>query len=272
MPITESERRYLKNKHKGGWNNEKGNRYEGYYAIYQIALLINTYYGNLDAVHLTSHVPDAFVDDLLISKPSCRVYHQLKDVKDLSWGYSNVKNDFKRQIDISKEQNEQFKLKLVNSKRDFSNIPAEISEFTVLEYFPSYNTLDKLYWEYPEFRRAIENIAVPGRDNNDELMAIAITILGVWNSIDTPVSLKDIVDKVRKNNSYDSLKIYPSIELSDETKKVLDRLNVVYYVNGEILYWSFGNFSGKVIWTSEKEHLLIKSSPLNIVELIPLLS
>ena len=28
MPITEAERKYLKNKNKGGKNNAKGNRYE----------------------------------------------------------------------------------------------------------------------------------------------------------------------------------------------------------------------------------------------------
>ena len=37
MPITSEEREYLKNKHKGGLNNSKGNTYENYYATYQIA-------------------------------------------------------------------------------------------------------------------------------------------------------------------------------------------------------------------------------------------
>ena len=41
MPITETDRKYLKHKHVGGKNNDKGNKYESFYATYRIALLIS---------------------------------------------------------------------------------------------------------------------------------------------------------------------------------------------------------------------------------------
>lgn len=43
MPITQKEKKYLKNKHKGGKNNSKGAIYESYYATYQIVSFMNQY-------------------------------------------------------------------------------------------------------------------------------------------------------------------------------------------------------------------------------------
>lgn len=43
MPITTQERKYLKNKHKGGKNNNKGATYENYYATYLIASFTHKY-------------------------------------------------------------------------------------------------------------------------------------------------------------------------------------------------------------------------------------
>ena len=121
MPITEAERKYLKNKHKGGKNNAKGNRYENFYAVFQIASLMNSQFERLDNVYLTSQLSETFVDDLLIEKDnSIRTYHQIKDVKKLTWKNKELRNDFKRQKDISKEREEQFNLKLVYSNIDFS--------------------------------------------------------------------------------------------------------------------------------------------------------
>ena len=77
MPITDEERIYLKNKHRGGENNRKGSQYENFYAVYCIAKLMDECQSQLDAVHLTSQVEDVFVDDLLIEKPTLeKIYHR----------------------------------------------------------------------------------------------------------------------------------------------------------------------------------------------------
>mgnify|MGYP001513211161 len=102
MPITQKEKKYLKNKHKGGKNNSKGAIYESYYATYQIVSFMNQYITQLSNVHLTTQLHDAFVDDLFIEEPNAhKTYHQLKDVKDLTWETSKLKYDFKRQTEIS---------------------------------------------------------------------------------------------------------------------------------------------------------------------------
>ena len=114
MPITQKEKKYLKNKHKGGKNNSKGAIYESYYATYQIVSFMNQYITQLSNVHLTTQLHDAFVDDLFIEEPNAhKTYHQLKDVKDLTWETSKLKYDFKRQTEISSERNEKFKLKFI---------------------------------------------------------------------------------------------------------------------------------------------------------------
>ena len=82
MPISPPERKYLKNKHKGGNNNSKGNIYESFYTTYCIALFMNSHITQLDSVHFTSQLEECFVDDLLIeeSNTAHRIYHQIKDV------------------------------------------------------------------------------------------------------------------------------------------------------------------------------------------------
>ena len=97
MPITEADRQYLKHKNRGGKNNAKGNRYENYYAVFQIALLLNSYRERLDDVCLATQLSNAFVDDLLIGVGnSNKTYHQIKDVKVLSWNTGNLKYDFEK--------------------------------------------------------------------------------------------------------------------------------------------------------------------------------
>ena len=54
MPITQKEKKYLKNKHKGGKNNSKGAIYESYYATYQIVSFMNQYITqSVSYTHLT---------------------------------------------------------------------------------------------------------------------------------------------------------------------------------------------------------------------------
>ena len=101
MPVTKAERNYLKRKHQGGRNNSKGASYESFYAVYCIASLMERYMQRLDDVCLSSQVEACFVDDLLVAGPDGkRIYHQLKDVKGLTWKAGRLKSDFTRQMDL----------------------------------------------------------------------------------------------------------------------------------------------------------------------------
>ena len=273
MPITEAERKYLKNKHKGGKNNSKGNRYENYYAVFQIASLMNSCCDSLKNVYLRSQLSDTFIDDLLIvKKNSQKTYHQLKDVQTLNW--NSLVKDFKRQAEISTEQQENFEIKLVHSIKDYSNnIPNDLVGYTTVEYFPSHNELNQLYWYYTPFKTAIVQIAVEG-SSDDALTGIAASILGAWTSINTdePISLKQNSEKVYNINGFDGLKVYPTIEMSKKCMNILNNIGVTFNINGTTLYWSYGHFEGKIKLTKEIEQNLLEIVPSNFVVLIGILS
>lgn len=156
MPISPQEKKYLKNKHKGGNNNSKGNIYESFYTIYCIALFMNSHITQLDSVYFTSQLEECFVDDLLIeeSNTAHRIYHQIKDVKNLSWQTKQLKHDFERQMDISSEMGENFELKLVhsNSPTMVTPIPEEIVSSTSVSFFPAEKSLNQLILSYPPSR------------------------------------------------------------------------------------------------------------------------
>lgn len=91
MPITSEEQTYLTRKHQGGKNNDKGIMYEKFYTTYCIAVLVDKYSLRLNDVRLTSQVENVFVDDLLIEEPMAgKIYHQMKNVKGLTWNDSSL--------------------------------------------------------------------------------------------------------------------------------------------------------------------------------------
>lgn len=279
MPITKAERKYLKNKNRGGKNNTKGNRYENYYAVFQIALLLNSHHERLDYVYLATQLSDTFVDDLLIGvENSNKTYHQIKDVKNLSWNTDNLKYDFERQKDICLEKEETFNLKLVHSNpvahQKLVEIPKEFSDCTNVEFFPAYSELGQLYWNYSPFKDAIAEIVAEGRDDDSVLYGVASSILGVWNSVDSEktISLKQIRESINNINPYDPLKKYPTVELPDSCKKILGDIGVTFHANGQMLYWKYGHLGGKKVWTKEIEQNLLNNVPTKIEELLSILS
>lgn len=277
MPITQQEKTYLKNKHRGGQNNSKGAIYESYYATYKIASFINQHITQLENVLLTSQVTDTFVDDLLIKEPGSHlIYHQLKDVKNLTWETGKLKYDFTRQMEISSEKHELFDLNLIYSDQNCSVcvIPPEFCQYTTATYFPACSSINQLIISYPPFKEAIQNITVLPNAEDDVLSGIATAILGTWNSIEQKnVSLQQISDLIRLNGQgYVNIKTYPTIEVSERCKAILTRFGLDFYENGLNLYWSYQHMKGEVLWTKEKEHELQESNPSNLWDLIEILS
>ena len=86
MERTDAIKQYLKNKHQGGENNQKGGLFEDFYAVYQIVSCIAKYKSSFDRVEFQTQLEDTFVDDMLIAHPELNMYHQLKNTQSLSWG------------------------------------------------------------------------------------------------------------------------------------------------------------------------------------------
>lgn len=85
MSISPKERKYLKDKHKGGKNNSKGNIYESYYTTYCIADFMNRNMSRLNSIYFTSQLENCFVDDLLIEDSvSTNLFYHIPLLKKLS--------------------------------------------------------------------------------------------------------------------------------------------------------------------------------------------
>ena len=58
MERTDDIKLYLKNKHQGGENNQKGSLFEDFYAVYQIVSYIAKYKSSFDSVEFqTQYIP-----------------------------------------------------------------------------------------------------------------------------------------------------------------------------------------------------------------------
>lgn len=280
MPITPEERKYLKNKHKGGKNNSRGNIYENYYATYQIADCIFRYLRELKNVHFSSQLESVFVDDLLIENPDLhKTYHQLKNVMSLTWqaGISHtLSSDFKRQMEISSENKEDFDLKLVYSDQNskVAEMPIEIAQYTSTCHFPFYPTLNQLILSYPPFKEAIKQIAAQSEATDETLAGIASAILGAWCSCEQEnISLQQIADHVQQmGKGYVNIITYPTITISQECQNIFNSVErFTYNINGTTLYWSCGNMTGSTPWNEDLESMIVDINPTNKWSLIELL-
>ena len=241
---------------------------------------MNSHITQLDSVHFTSQLEECFVDDLLIEELSTahRIYHQIKDVKSLSWQTKRLQYDFERQMSISSELGEDFELKLIhsNSSTMVTSIPEKIVSNTSVSFFPAEKSLNQLILSYHPFKEAIQNITVLGEAKDDELLGIAETILGIWTGREQKnISLKDISDEIKRiGQGYINIKTYPNIKISDSSQEILRRFNLCFYTCGSSLYWhtSDKKLSGKIIWTLQIEQELEKAQPSDFWELIELLS
>lgn len=277
MPITSEEKKYLKNKHKGGQNNSKGNTYENYYATYQIADRMFRYLKQLENVHFSSQLENVFVDDLLIVHPdSHKTYHQLKNTASLTWqtGTSQtLANDFKRQMEISSENNEDFELKLVYSEKESSvtDIPIEIAECTSIYNFPFYSTITQLILSCPSFKNTIKQITAQPEATDEVLSGVASAILGAWCSCEQRnISLLQISDYIQlMGKGYVNIISYPTISLSQQCQDIFNAVEgFTYNVNGTTLYWGCGNMTGSTPWNGDLDRLIITHNPTDKWSLI----
>lgn len=281
MPLTEDEKTYLKNKHRGAINNAKGNLYENYYAVYQIVSCINAYFEQSCLVFFQTQLQDSFVDDLLIHLPDITIYHQLKNTNSICWESSkehSLAYDFHRQKQICQEKDEFFKLKLIYSCESIdlnSSIPDHIADCTEAEFFPFSEDIIATILRCKNFKTVLQNISSRKKmSSDDEISNIAIVILASWLKLKSglaPISLADILQNV-KDVHHINLNIYPNITISENAKRILDNIpNFSYKIMNQHLEWSFGNFSGNLMWDKDFESKLLKENPTDVHSLLTIL-
>ncbi len=282
MERTDAIKQYLKNKHQGGENNQKGGLFEDFYAVYQIVSCIAKYKSSFDRVEFQTQLEDTFVDDMLIAHPELNMYHQLKNTQSLSWGkvdkQGDIAFDFAHQMEDCKEREENFALKLVYSLKDSKvdeQIPEEIKEQTSTEYFDYSADLNSLVIVNAPLKHVLRAIS-PNGDNTptDDLANIASVFLGVWKGCDSKnkISQKEIIHKAERFKHV-NLKIYSDVGLSEDCKKVLDAIEgFEYRISGRMFYWSIGCMNGSCPWPDKIETEIIRQHPTDKWELMSMLS
>ena len=284
MNLSEEHTKYLANKHRGGLNNLKGNTFEVIYATKEIIRLFSCSV-NLENIYLSAQLDDTFVDDFqIIYENGQKVYHQCKNVQELSWGNGqkgSLLYDFKWQKTYSTANGESFRLKIVYSNSDcdlhICSIPDEITEVTDKELFSAYPTLNAILVASENFRNDIKAVLFGGMNGHtfDKLSAFAEIIRSEWLETATPnnwVSLASIKElSLHKYPRVINYKDLPNVELSNELKSIFERFQDFHYeINGANILWSNKNLSGQFLMTDTISSRIIDGNPKDIFQLITL--
>lgn len=268
--FSKDEVKYLQDKHRGGLNNQKGNQYESFYTVTQIASLLCEYEDDLDNVSLQAQVPMTFVDDLLINYPDKKVYHQIKDVKNLSWNSGRkykLSDDFKGQVRLCKHRGENFGLKLVHSHADDNLAPKPMGtrKYTTIELFPACKTMNSLVLSNNRFEKDLRKLLYNGDNLTlDAVSDLASRILGYWGSINNtlPVSLKSIDDKLSEPNA--GYRSNVTTTLDPECRTILNRLfGSNYIVSGDMLCMKYNYTTMTILLNDDIQQRIIDTNPSN---------
>jgi hypothetical protein len=248
--------KYLKNKNKGGTNNSKGNTFENYYTVYQIA---KQYENKSNERHtLFSSQVLAFVDDLVITfnKPNKKhhrvkksvTFFQIKDTISLSWttGAHPLFEDFDIQHKITRGKKKGVRLYLVVSKDVVKenldlDIPKSIENFTKIIHFPTANSISSLIHGNIAFKKVLIDVCAISNPSHDKLEALATIILGVWDaSSKNKVSLESILSSCHNLNP-NYIKGF-SNRISAQLARILNSIEGFNYkIENGYVSWTFRN-------------------------------
>jgi hypothetical protein len=242
---------YLKSKHRGGVNNEKGNTYENFYAVYQIALLASLVIEGGLKISLYSQVL-SFVDDLIIfyEKENKLHHHQLKNSSKVTWGSGpkSISDDFKKQEELNRSLLKASEMTLVVADKSLkehltSACPAEIRSFSQAAYFPHAKSLMQVIADTPDFYEAIHYLCASETPEPDKIDCVAKVLLGAWVADDKcNASVLNVLTKAQ-NASPSFIRSFedtPSLdpEVADILSKIAD---FSYNLAKGFLHWQFGN-------------------------------
>lgn len=200
---------YLTNKNRGGTNSTKGNTYENFFAVYQLALLSTIVIEDNKEVIFSSQII-AFVDDLIIDcKDNTTLRHyQLKNSPSVTWGegLKSISDDFKKQYQLNQTISRESEINLVVSSTDLranleARLPAAIKNYSQVIYFSYQTSLVKVIEKEATFRQAIEYLCAFDNPAPDKIECVAAVLLGAWVSSDkTNISLMEILKKAQESS------------------------------------------------------------------------
>lgn len=244
--------KYFKKKLEGSKSNQKGSRYEDFFALFKLIELFHIFMAkNMqnDIQMYTSAV--AFVDDLLISDQyhNSQRHFQLKNTGHVRWeegSKNSITDDFRKQKLLNDAFNIQNtyiflvcsdEIKVQNLKRE---IPSTIENFSRVVFFPNAETLNHLLLSHKEFKEALKKICFS--NESDKLELLAKIILGHWSDQKTTNNSVQELFAYLQSKTPNYLKIDVDVGLIHEAKNILsDITGFSYVVENGYFKWSYGD-------------------------------
>ena len=242
---------YVRNKHKGGASNEKGNTYENFYATYKIALLSADAIEKQADIKFYSQIP-SFVDDLIIlyEEENKLQHHQLKNSLNIGWGSGlrSISDDFDKQSILNQSIGKSSEMVLVVSDQQLqqrlaASCPATIQSSSQVVYFPHKATLTQVVEAVPEFAKAIKYLCAFEDPAPDKIECVAKVLLGVW-AADTKsdLSVIDILTKAQNSSPSFIRSFDDTLLLDPEVASILsDITNFSYSLSKGFLHWRYSD-------------------------------
>lgn len=243
--------RYLENKNRGGVSAEKGNTYENFFAIYQLALLSKEVIEGEISINFYSQIL-AFVDDLIIVYQDDTTFghYQLKNSTDVAWGngLQSITDDFSKQYALNQSMLRESKLYLVVSSQELKyrlneSLPAAIKAYSEVLYFPYSSSLVKVIAQQPDFREAIKYLCAFENPPPDKIECVAAVLLGAWVSSDkSGVSVLEILNRAQESTPSFIRSFSQEWQLDPEVENILSKIQgLSYNLTKGFLHWEYGD-------------------------------
>lgn len=241
--------KYLKNKNQGVISNNKGNTYENFFAVYQLALLAKDVIEDSKNIYFLSQVC-SFVDDLIINhiNEDTLQHYQLKNSPNINWGTGgkSICDDFRKQFQLNESISKKSEISLVVSfsalQSELDNkMPEDIKSYSQVKHFHYDSSLIKVINQEPEFKKAVEYLCCFDNPEQDKIDCVASVLLGAWCSSDrSNVSVLNVLEKAQNCNPSYVRSFTGDKEMDSDVKEILDRIEFfTYRFSKGFLHWEY---------------------------------
>ncbi|HWK04348.1 MAG TPA: hypothetical protein VNS58_11985 [Puia sp.] len=245
---------YLRNKNKGGVNNSKGNIFENFFTVYQIAKSFNNNANPKDILFSSQVI--CFIDDLVIEDRNDNKdwHYQIKDVVTLGWntGKNPIEQDFRNQREFSVKLGIDPYLTLVISNKEVhdslvANMPAEIVDFVEVVHFETASSLNNLIRKNFLIKDELIKMCALENPSADKLETLGAILLGSWDSTDKrAVSLEELLNKSYAQNPHFIKGL--STKISEKLSSVFRSVErFKYKVENGFLIWDFNGTDNGIL-------------------------
>jgi hypothetical protein len=240
---------YLKNKNQGGVSNNKGNTYENFFAVYQLALLAKAVIEDGKDIYFLSQVC-SFVDDLIIHYVNEDIlqHYQLKNSPNINWGTGakSICDDFRKQFQLNESISKKSELSLVVSSSNLQSelhnkMPEEIKNYSQVKHFHYDANLMKVINQEPEFKKAVEYLCCFDNPEQDKIECVVSVLLGAWCSSDrSNTFVLNVLKKAQNCNPSYVRSFTGDKEVDSDVKEILDRIEFfTYRFSKGFLHWKY---------------------------------